>query len=85
MGADELTTIAASAAAVLGMIGGVLRYLVRMASAMERTSLQTANMGEAFQRHVTSSDALHAALTDRVAVHGQQLAVLNARIEGRRR
>lgn len=79
---SEIATVAAGVAAVLGVLGGTLRYLVRMASIMAATSQQAASMGEAFQRHVASSDELHRALTDRVTDHGEQLAALRARVEG---
>lgn len=77
MNAAEIATIAASAAAVLGVLGGTLRYLVRLAVTLEGTSTT-------FQSHVTSSDELHRALTDRVTAHGEQLAALTARLEGLR-
>jgi hypothetical protein len=82
MGASEIAGLAASVAAVLGVVGGTLRYLVQMAAALERTSTQTASMGSAFERHVTASETFHAALTDRVSVHGEQLAALAARVDG---
>jgi hypothetical protein len=77
MDAAGIATVAASAAGVLGVLGGTLRYLVRLAVTLESTST-------AFQRHVSSSDELHRALTDRVTNHGEQLAALTARLEVRR-
>lgn len=71
----EVMTVAASAAGVLGVLGGTLRYLLRLAVTLESTS-------DAFQRHVSSSDELHRALTDRVTSHGEQLAGLTARVDG---
>jgi len=81
MGASEIAALAGGVAAVLGVVGGTLRYLVRMAAALERTSLQATTMGSAFERHVTASETFHAALTDRVTLHGEQIAALNARTE----
>jgi hypothetical protein len=81
MGASEITAMAASVAAVLSVVGGTLRYLVRMAAALERTSTQAASMTTSFERHVTASETFHAALTDRVTAHGEQLAALTARVE----
>jgi ABC-type transporter Mla subunit MlaD len=77
MNPAEIMTVAASAAAVLGTLGATLRYLLRLAVTLESTS-------DAFQRHVSSSDELHRALTDRVTSHGEQLAALTARVEGLR-
>jgi hypothetical protein len=79
VGANEFTAVAGGVAAVLGVVGGMLRYLIRLAASMERTSTQAAAMGEAFGRHVESSDELHRALTDRVSLHGEQLAAILAR------
>lgn len=79
MGANEFTAVAGGVAAVLGVVGGMLRYLIRLAASMERTSTQATAMGEAFRRHVESSDELHRALTDRVSLHGEQLAAILAR------
>ncbi|WP_043479949.1 hypothetical protein [Streptomyces collinus] len=77
MNPAEIMTVAASAAAVLGVLGGTLRYLLRLAVTLESTST-------AFTRHVSSSDELHRALTERVTQHGEQLAALTARVEGLR-
>lgn len=79
MGANEVTAVAAGVATVLAVIGGMLKYLVRLAASMERTSTQAAGMAEAFGRHVESSDELHRALTDRVSLHGEQIAAIQAR------
>lgn len=79
MGANEITAIAAGVATVLGVVGGMLRYLIRLAASMERTSDRATAMGEAFGRHVESSDELHRALTDRVTLHGEQIAAILAR------
>jgi hypothetical protein len=79
VGANEFTAVAAGVASVLGVVGGMLRYLMRLAASMERTSTQATAMGEAFGRHVESSDELHRALTDRVSLHGEQLAAILAR------
>lgn len=84
MGPSEITAVAGGVAAVLGVVGGVLRYLVRMAASLERTSTQATVMGEAFTRHVDASEAFHAALTERVSSHGEQLAALRAKVEGMR-
>lgn len=82
MGADQIWAVAGAVAAVLSVVGGTLRYLVRMAASMEKTSDRVATMGESFAKHVDSSDALHRALTDRVTVHGEQLAALTVRVTG---
>lgn len=82
MGANEIMALAGAGAAVLSVVGGTLRYLVRMAASMEKTSTQVATMGASFARHVDSSDELHKALTDRVTLHGEQLAALTARVTG---
>lgn len=82
MGANEVLAVAGAAAAVLSVVGGTLRYLVRMAASMEKTSSQVAHMGEAFAKHVDTSDELHKALTDRVTSHGEQLAALTVRVTG---
>lgn len=77
-----MAAVATGVAAVLGVVGGTLRYLVRMAASMEKTSTQVTSMGEAFTRHVDSSDELHRALTDKVTLHGEQLAALTVRVQG---
>lgn len=82
MGASELAAVATGVAAVLGVVGGTLRYLIRVAASMEKTTTQVTAMGEAFGRHVESSDDLHRALTDRVTNHGEQLAALTVRVGG---
>lgn len=79
MGANEIAAVLTAVAAVAGSIGGMFRYLLRLAASMERTSTQATAMGEAFGRHVESSDELHRALTDRVSLHGEQLAAILAR------
>lgn len=84
MGASEIAAVLGGVAAVCGVVGGTLRYLVRMAQTMAQTATQTASMGEAFERHVSASETFHAALTDRVTQHGEQLAALSARVEGLR-
>lgn len=82
MGASEIAAVAGGVCAVLGSIGGVLRYLVRMAATMESTNTKAAETAAAFGRHVTASETFHAALTDRVRVHGEELAALRARVDG---
>lgn len=82
MGPSEIAAVAGGVAAILGTVGGVLRYLVRMAASLERTSVQAAVMGDAFTRHVAASETFHAALTERVTGHGEQLAALRAKVEG---
>lgn len=82
----DLSTIGAllgGVAAVLSSVGAVLRYLVQMAGSLERTSARTATMSENFERHVSASETFHAALTDRVTDHGEQLAALRATVDGR--
>lgn len=81
MGANEIMAAAGAGAAVLGVVGGTLRYLIRMAASMEKTSTQVAHMGEAFTKHVDSSDELHRALTDRVTQHGEQLAAITVLVQ----
>lgn len=82
MGANEVMAVVGAGAAVLSVVGGTLHYIVRMAASMEKTSTQVTTMGEAFTRHVDSSDELHKALADRVTVHGEQLAALTVRVTG---
>lgn len=82
MGVNEWSAMLTGVAAVLGTIGGTLRYLVRMAQALERTSVQAATMSQAFGRHIDASETFHAALTERVTEHGEQIAALSARVDG---
>jgi hypothetical protein len=85
MGSSEFVAVAGAVAAVLSVVGGTLRYLVRMAQSMEQTSTRVAAMGESFAKHVDSSDELHRALADRVTQHGEQLAALTVRVTGMQR
>ncbi len=70
-------------AAVLTLLGGVLKYLIRISVGIERAGSVAHETGKSLARHMEQSERIHEALLTQAAQHGQELAVLAARARGR--
>lgn len=69
--AEYLTAVAA----LLGLSGGVLRYVLRISAMIERVSGTVDGTVTALDKHVQRSERL----ADRVEDHGTRIAVLESR------
>lgn len=76
MWAEVVTAVAA----MLGIVGGMLRYLLKVTASVESTAALNREHAAAFTQHVEQSAKLHEALTDRVALHDTEIAVLRTRL-----
>ncbi|MFC8719755.1 hypothetical protein [Kitasatospora sp. NPDC057198] len=76
---DRLAEYCTAGAALLGVVGGLLRYLMRISTTIQDASTVAAGAVKALDRHVAESDRRHEQLRDRVDEHGQALAVLQNR------
>jgi hypothetical protein len=68
-------------AALLGVAGGILRYLLKITTAIESASRVAASTFAALERHAADSERRHEILEGRVGQHDTQLAVLQSRMD----
>lgn len=71
----------AAGVGVLGLAGGILRYLLRISTAIESASRVAAATFNRLEEHVAESQRQHERLADRVDGHTTQLAVLESRMD----
>lgn len=77
---SNVIAILSTGAAVLAVLGGGLRYLMALATAIERTGRLAESTAAAMNTHLAQSDAFHSKLADRVSEHTAAVAVLQAQV-----
>jgi hypothetical protein len=77
---DEFLAIISTGAAALGLIGGALRYLIALATAIERTGRLAEATSEAVSAHLRASEDFHSKLADKISQHSAEVAVLQTKM-----
>lgn len=78
MSQDQVVTVLTAAVPILASIGGVIRYLVRILSSVERATALGEQAAQALAQHIEQSGSVHAAMTERLTEHHAAIATLKA-------
>lgn len=77
---QQILTVTAAAVPLLAAIGGVIRYLLQILTAVQQAIGLAKDAAESIERHIEQSGSVHAAITDRLAAHDTQLAVIHQKV-----
>lgn len=77
---SAIVSVCAALVPVLAALGGAIRYLVRILASIERVTTMAEEVAKSLAAHIESSTAAHTALSDKIASHDRDLAVVNTKL-----